>query len=121
MNKKENLYTLPKQLITQLESKLLEWQDNIENINANINLQAQSQEYFEQANCATMIDIELNRANTQNKTLKEIRLALNKIKQGTYGICEGSGEIIEERRLLANPIARYSIEEQQAMEMSKRN
>ncbi len=35
-----------------------------------------------------------------------IKRALDKLKQGTYGICEISGEAIEEDRLAANPAAR---------------
>jgi len=35
-----------------------------------------------------------------------IRLALKKITDGNYGICEVSGEPIEEDRLEANPAAR---------------
>lgn len=35
-----------------------------------------------------------------------IRQALKNIEDGTYGICEVSGEPIEEDRLLANPAAR---------------
>lgn len=40
------------------------------------------------------------------KRWNNVRLALNKIKDGTYGICEISGEQIEEDRLEANPAAR---------------
>jgi RNA polymerase-binding transcription factor DksA len=36
----------------------------------------------------------------------DVRLALRKIEQGTYGVCEISGEAIEEDRLEANPAAR---------------
>ena len=35
-----------------------------------------------------------------------IVLALSKLKLGTYGMCEISGEAIEEARLQANPLAR---------------
>lgn len=35
-----------------------------------------------------------------------VRLALDKIAKGTYGICEISGEEIEDDRLEANPAAR---------------
>ena len=35
-----------------------------------------------------------------------IKLALEKIEKGTYGVCEVSGEPIEEERLEANPAAR---------------
>jgi RNA polymerase-binding transcription factor DksA len=36
----------------------------------------------------------------------DIKNALEKIEKGTYGICEISGEPIEEYRLIANPAAR---------------
>lgn len=36
----------------------------------------------------------------------EIKKALQKIEEGTYGICEISGGPIEEERLMANPAAR---------------
>lgn len=39
----------------------------------------------------------------------DIRRALAKIEAGTYGICEISGQPIEEARLLANPAARTAI------------
>jgi len=39
--------------------------------------------------------------------LKEIDYALEKIKNGTYGICEGCGEEIPEERLCAIPWTRF--------------
>jgi RNA polymerase-binding transcription factor DksA len=39
-----------------------------------------------------------------------IVLALSKIEKGTYGICEISGEAIEEERLAADPGARTCME-----------
>lgn len=38
--------------------------------------------------------------------LAKVNLALEKIEQGRYGICEISGEAIEEDRLAADPAAR---------------
>jgi len=43
------------------------------------------------------------------KRYNETLLALEKIEAGTYGICEISGEPIEEDRLLANPAARTCV------------
>lgn len=40
----------------------------------------------------------------------DIKLALEKIKKGTYGKCEVGGEDIPEARLEANPAARTCIE-----------
>lgn len=37
---------------------------------------------------------------------REIQAALERIEKGTYGVCETSGEKIEEDRLEANPAAR---------------
>jgi DnaK suppressor protein len=42
--------------------------------------------------------------------LKEIDRALEKIEQGTYGICETCGQPIAEERLLAIPYARQCID-----------
>lgn len=39
----------------------------------------------------------------------EVLAALSRIEQGTYGICEVSGDPIEEERLNADPAARTSI------------
>lgn len=43
------------------------------------------------------------------KQLHGVEDALKKIEEGTYGICEISGEKIEKERLEANPSARTSI------------
>ncbi len=44
--------------------------------------------------------------NELEPQLRNIRIALEKIEKGTYGICEVSGEPIEIERLEANPSAR---------------
>ncbi len=40
----------------------------------------------------------------------EVKDALEKIENGTYGTCEKGGETIDEKRLEANPAARTCIE-----------
>jgi RNA polymerase-binding transcription factor DksA len=40
----------------------------------------------------------------------EVRDAITKIEDGTYGICEEGGEPINEKRLEANPAARTCVE-----------
>ncbi len=42
--------------------------------------------------------------------LNEVKDALTRIENGTYGICEVSGKPIEEGRLKANPAARTCME-----------
>ena len=43
------------------------------------------------------------------KQYNDVKLALDKIKKGTYGICEVSSEPIETERLEANPSARTCV------------
>lgn len=48
--------------------------------------------------------------NSERKLLQEIDDALQRIEQGTYGICEGTGKPISKARLEAQPWARYCVE-----------
>lgn len=50
------------------------------------------------------------------KLLKEINMALAKIQDGRYGICEGTGQPISKVRLEAQPWARFSIDYARKME-----
>ena len=57
------------------------------------------------------VDYQKNIAITADleKRLNNVNLALDKIKEGKYGICEKSGDPIEVKRLEANPAARTCI------------
>ena len=48
--------------------------------------------------------------DSERKLLTEIDLALQRIEQGTYGICEATGNPIAKARLEAQPWARYCVE-----------
>lgn len=50
----------------------------------------------------------------------ETERALAKLRNGSYGYCEATDEPIEWERLLANPLARYSLEEQERLERQSR-
>ena len=47
-------------------------------------------------------------------------MALRRIKDGTYGYCEESGEPIGLKRLMARPIATLSIEAQEKHEKNEK-
>jgi RNA polymerase-binding protein DksA len=53
---------------------------------------------------------------SERKLLKEIDDALERIEQGTYGICEGTGKPIPKARLKAQPWARYCVEYARTLE-----
>ncbi len=52
----------------------------------------------------------------EGDTLALIDEALEKIKQGTYGICEHTGKPIPKERLIAKPFAKYSLEARRELE-----
>ncbi|MDH7598605.1 MAG: TraR/DksA C4-type zinc finger protein [Sedimentisphaerales bacterium] len=55
----------------------------------------------------------------ERQLLYEIDRALERIEQGTYGICEGTGKPIPLARLEAMPWARYCIEYERMIEEGK--
>ncbi len=61
-------------------------------------------------------EVMLGLAEHDRNLLQEINVALDKIDQGKYGICEMSGELISDERLIAMPTARYSMECQAKIE-----
>ncbi len=58
----------------------------------------------------------LNIASGESQRLMDINDALQRIKRGTYGICEGSGKPIPKKRLEAFPAARFCVEYQEELE-----
>lgn len=56
----------------------------------------------------------------EQKLRKKILRALEKLEEGTYGICEGCGEPIEEKRLLSRPVATLCIDCKEEEELKER-
>ena len=65
-------------------------------------------------------DFALSLVSNEQEALYEIEEAINRIKKGTYGICENTGKPISKDRLLAVPFARYSLESQAEIEKNQR-
>jgi RNA polymerase-binding transcription factor DksA len=74
--------------------------DNTDLDSADINLEADAVESWNERR-ATVSALEIE--------YRDIKRALQKIATGTYGICEISGEPIEEKRLEAKPTARTNM------------
>ncbi len=77
---------------------------------------------------------EMDEANTEGATamasklmerdvqlLREIDHALAKMADGSYGLCEGTGEPIGYSRLKLRPWARFSVEYQEELERAERS
>lgn len=105
--------------ISFFENKLLEWEKLLQEQEFSMESERES-ETVDIANRETMLDIQAAKCDRKQETIKAIKSALKKIKEGTYGICEETGEQINWNRLKANPIARFSIEAQQIMEKKRR-
>lgn len=54
------------------------------------------------------------------KRLEDVERALRKIEEGTYGVCDDTGEPIPKGRLEAVPEAIYTVEAQQRRERERR-
>jgi DnaK suppressor protein len=67
---------------------------------------------LDMAGNSSTLELMTTLGNHERVELAEIDHALEKIDEGTYGVCEVSGELIAEPRLMAIPIARYTIEVQ---------
>jgi DnaK suppressor protein len=56
----------------------------------------------------------------QRKLLSKIDHAISKFEDGTYGICELTGEEIPVARLRARPVAQYTVEAKEELERKER-
>jgi RNA polymerase-binding transcription factor DksA len=63
-------------------------------------------------------DMTLDLIANQGRTLAEVDAALERVKQGTFGACEGCGQQIRRERLDAIPYTRYCIRCAQESEAS---
>ena len=62
------------------------------------------------------IENTLGLMDSERKLLREIDEALDRIEEGTYGTCEGSGKLIPKARLEAIPWAKYCVEHANMLE-----
>ncbi|KAF0095671.1 MAG: TraR/DksA family transcriptional regulator [Puniceicoccaceae bacterium 5H] len=62
----------------------------------------------------------LSLLSTEQEALKEIEAAIERIYNGTYGVCEITGQPIAEERLEAVPFTRFSLEGQRQFESTAR-
>ena len=79
-----------------------------------------SADIVDQASSHTEKSVEQRASNRRRKLINKIDKALNKLKDGTYGFCEETGEPIGLKRLIARPIATLSIEAQERHEKEEK-
>ena len=79
-----------------------------------------SADIVDQASSQTEKTVELRASNRRRKLVNKIDHALKKLKDGTYGYCEETGEPIGLQRLIARPIATLCIEAQERHEKEEK-
>lgn len=65
-------------------------------------------------------DFALSQVSSEQEALYEIDQAIQRIKDGSYGVCEITGQTIKADRLKAVPFTRYSVEGQMEVEKNRR-
>ena len=79
-----------------------------------------SADIVDQASSYTDKTVEMKAINRQIKLISKIDQALKKIKDGTYGFCEETGEPIGIKRLIARPVATLCIAAQEKHEKEEK-
>ncbi len=64
-------------------------------------------------------DFALSMVSSEQDALTEIEAAIERIFSGKYGICEMTGQPIDNERLMAVPFTRYSVETQKQLEKNQ--
>lgn len=64
-------------------------------------------------------DFALSMVSNEQDALTEIEAAIERVFEGTYGVCEMTGKKIRDERLMAVPFTRYSVETQKQLEKNK--
>ncbi|WP_440924606.1 TraR/DksA family transcriptional regulator [Candidatus Pelagibacter sp.] len=79
-----------------------------------------SADIVDQASSYTDKNVEMKAINRQIKLISEIDKALMRIKDETYGYCLDTAEPIGLRRLMARPVAKYTIAAQEKHEKDEK-
>ncbi|MEC7143463.1 MAG: TraR/DksA C4-type zinc finger protein [Pseudomonadota bacterium] len=112
-----------KQFFTE---ELLKWKsdiiksNNLGNILNSSDDNVSSADMIDQASSYTDKTVEMKSLNRSRKLISKINSALQRLKDGTYGFCEETGEPIGLKRLMARPVATLSIEAQERHERDEK-
>ena len=106
--------------------KLQEWKkelvkaNNEALYNGSMDDNSVSADIVDQASSYTDKNVEMKAINRQIKLISEIDKALLRIKDETYGYCLDTAEPIGLKRLMARPVAKYTIAAQEKHEKDEK-
>ena len=108
------------------KKNLTEWKSDLVKTNnealynSSMDDNSTSADIVDQASSYTEKNVEMRAINRQIKLISKIDSALKKIKDGTYGFCEDTGEPIGLKRLMARPVATLCISAQEKHEKNEK-
>ena len=123
--KEKEKYMCAKHL-AYFNQKLTDWKSDLVKANnqalynSSLDDNSTSADIVDQASSYTEKNVEMRAINRQIKLISKIDSALKRIKDGTYGFCEDTGEPIGLKRLMARPVATLSIAAQEKHEKEEK-
>jgi len=108
------------------KKKLTDWKadlvktNNEALYNSSMDDNSTSADIVDQASSYTEKNVEMRAINRQIKLISKIDSALKRIKDGTYGFCQETGDPIGLKRLMARPVATLSIAAQEKHEKEEK-
>ena len=123
--KEKEKYMCAKHL-AYFKQKLTDWKadlvktNNEALYNSSMDDNSTSADIVDQASSYTEKNVEMRAINRQIKLISKIDSALKRIKDGTYGFCQETGDPIGLKRLMARPVATLSIAAQEKHEKEEK-
>ena len=112
----------PKAFLKEMQRMLLEMRkDLLEDVSRSVkeesnHLRFDVGDFYDHASEDRQRELALTLSNREREKLLQIDQALKRIDEGTYGICEVTGEKIGEERLRVLPFTTLSVEAQEEIE-----
>lgn len=113
----KNKQYLKKWLTQRLDDSLEKGQDTLTDIS---DLKVRFSDEMDQASLSSDMGFALRIRDREVKLKRKIRDALERLKDGTFGICEECGEEIPLKRLKARPVTTLCIECKKEQEAAER-
>src|SRR3989338_3800217 len=109
-----------KELVQSLEATRAELQDKLKKRRSGTTAEQTPGDEADLASEDAEISLETRLMDRDAKLLREVERALDKVQNGTYGLCEGTDEPIGYARLKLRPWTRYSVTYKEELEREER-
>jgi DnaK suppressor protein len=106
LNEKKKIYFT--NLLNKQLNELLKKEEDTP-VTSVVGVSEQAPDFTDQATFESDMDLNIHMKERENKLIFKIKEALERIENGTYGICDICGEAITETRLKARPVTTVCI------------